>query len=166
MRIAGTYTVNTDEDRLKLIASIIEKGSIDPDIRQLTLRILEDYGAPEKDGAAEVAAVFDWVKGNIAYRGDPICRDGYHSPKRIVELAAGDCDDHTILLASMLGSVGFPIGAKIVSAEPDMPFHHIYAIVNVRSIGWLALDSTNKAYRVGEEPRYAKARSFAFDCSR
>lgn len=170
MRLRGEYDVHSDEDRVKLIANLVEEGSQSPEIRKLTLGLLRKTGVAEKDSFGEINAIFNWVKRNIQYRGDIFCRDTFHKAERIIELRAGDCDDHTILLDSMLGSIGFPIGARIVSSRSDKPYHHIYALVGVKDsrfksgLGWMPLDSTDKGYKVGQEPRWAKKKDYMFIC--
>ena len=40
MRLRGIYDVYSDEDRINLIANLVEEGSQDPDIRELAIKIL------------------------------------------------------------------------------------------------------------------------------
>ncbi|HDK42276.1 MAG TPA: transglutaminase domain-containing protein [Candidatus Pacearchaeota archaeon] len=167
MILRGEYNVNTDEDRIKLIADIVEESSKDPDIRELSLGILRKAGVQEKDTHGEIKTIFNWVKRNIQYRGDVFCRDSYHTANRIIKLRAGDCDDMSILLDSMLASVGIPIGARIMSSRMNKPFHHIYALAGVRTrqgMQWIPLDATNKSYNAGDEPKWAKKKDFLFVC--
>ena len=91
MRLRGVYEVHTDEERLQLLADLVEEGSQDPVIRETAIRILKAYRVPEKDEIGEVKAIFDWVKRNIRYTKDITGRDSYHTAKRILELKAGDC---------------------------------------------------------------------------
>jgi|GEM_PF-3798434 len=91
MRLRGEYPIKSDEDRVKLIADLVEEGSQDPAIRKLSLDILRENGVREKDSLGEVKAIFNWVKKNIQYRGDVFCRDSYHLPIRTIELQSGDC---------------------------------------------------------------------------
>lgn len=173
MRLRGEYEVKSDEDRVKLIADLVEEGSQDGLIRKLSLDIINNSGVREKDSYGEIKAIFGWVKKNIAYRGDVFCRDSYHTAKRVIKLRSGDCDDHCILLCSMLASVGYPVGCRIMSSKKNVPFHHIYALVNAAKYSnlgyrgkqdWLPLDSTDKSNDVGEEPDWAKKRDFVFTC--
>ena len=91
MRLRGVYEVHSDEERLQLLADLVEEGSQDPVIRETAIRILKAYRVPEKDEIGEVKAIFDWVKRNIRYTKDITGRDSYHTAKRILELKAGDC---------------------------------------------------------------------------
>ncbi|RZB29446.1 MAG: hypothetical protein AEth_01174 [Candidatus Argoarchaeum ethanivorans] len=51
-------------------------------------------------------AIYAWVRDNIAYVNDP-AGEYFQPPVRTMEVGAGDCDDQSILLAAMLGSIGF-----------------------------------------------------------
>lgn len=167
MRLRGEFPIESDEDRVKLIANLVEESSQDPVIRKLSLDILRENGVREKDSFGEIKAIFNWVKKNIQYRGDVFCRDSYHTSKRIIELQSGDCDDMTILTDSMLASIGFPIGARIITTNPNKGFHHIYSLVGVKTregMKWLPLDAVDKSNDVGDEPKWVKKRDFLFVC--
>jgi transglutaminase-like putative cysteine protease len=162
MRLRGEYSVYSDEDRIQMIANLIEEGSKSPFIRELALKIVKDV--PEKAWLQEAKAIFEWVKENIKYRRDVFCKDSYHTAERIVELGSGDCDDMVILMNSLLCSIGFRTGARIISSRPDRGFHHIYSLVEIPGDGWYALDATDKSHAFGEEPVWVKKRDFVFEC--
>jgi transglutaminase-like putative cysteine protease len=164
MRLRGEYDVATEQDRIQLIANLIEEGAKSPAIRELSLNILRQYGAREKNELDEVKAIFDYIKKNIQYRKDVRCKDSYHTPERILQLHSGDCDDFSILTDSMLMSVGYEVGLRIMASRADMPFHHIYSLVYLKKYGWTALDGTNKSYGVGDQPKYAKKKDFVLQC--
>jgi len=161
MRLRGVYEVHSDEERLQLLADLVEEGSQDPIIRETAIRILKAYRVPEKDEIGEVKAIFDWVKRNFRYTKDITGRDTYHTARRILELKVFDCDDATIILDSLLASIGYPVGARIITTSPDKGFHHIYSLVKVKG-KWIPLDPTNKRFKIGQEPRYYKKRDFQF----
>lgn len=175
MKLRKEYDVQSDEERIKIIADLVYEGSKSPVIRELSHEILNAYGVFGKMGDertmwSELEAIYDWVKRNIAYRSDTKCVDSFHTAERILKLRAGDCDDHTILVDSLLAAQGWTVGARIVSKDILKPYHHIYAITvfpkNVPPIkGKLVpLDTTIPSFRVGEEVNYAKKRDFLFLC--
>lgn len=159
MELRSIHNIKTNEDRIKLIADLIEEGSQSPIIRETAIRIVQSYGVKEKDKLGEVKAIFDWVKKNIRYIGDVRDRDSYHTAERILSLRAGDCDDFTILICSLLGSIGYECGLRIVSNSPFRDFHHIYALINVNG-KWIPLDGTEKHLPFGKEPDYVKKRDY------
>ena len=139
------YDVVTIEDRLALIARQVDASAKDEYIYKLATEIVS--AAPQLPGAEgekqEIAAVFWWVKNNIAYRQDPEGYDRYATARRTLEARAGDCDDHTILVCAILKNLGYKTGCKVVS--PDGVNWHIYAVIAYprnSPQGYVALDTT------------------------
>lgn len=126
-----------------IIARMIREGSKDFVVRQKAIQIFRDYGVPAKDRFGEVCALFDWVRRNIRYTRDILGVELLHTPRRMLELKAGDCDDMTILLGAMLLSTGHPVRLALVGFKPHKPhaYSHIYPEVNVVR-KWIALDAT------------------------
>ena len=100
-------------------------------------------GVRPKDYLGEIKALFEWVQRNIRYTRDPHRVELLHSARRLLELRAGDCDDMTILLGSMLQSIGHPVRIVVVGPDPLRPrlFTHVYPEVRYRG-RWIALDAT------------------------
>jgi hypothetical protein len=130
-------SVYTMQDRLDLIAKRVDASIRTPQktkdgqqfmLRDLALEVVS--GAPQHGQESEkqqIDRVFWWVKNNVEYRQDPADYDMYMTAGRTIAAGGSDCDDHTILNAAMLNSLGFRTGAKVVS--PDGANWHIYAVV-------------------------------------
>lgn len=157
MELRAIYDVKTNEDRIKIIADLIEEGSQDPLIRETAINIVRNVREKYKIG--EVKAIFNWVKDNIRYVGDVTGRDSYHTARRVLSLRAGDCDDFTILLCSLLASIGYEVGVRIISNSLFKDYHHIYCIVKVQG-RWIPLDATEKHLPFGKEPSYVKKKDY------
>src|SRR6478735_8077366 len=127
----------------ELIARMIRAGAKDFYVRQKAIEIYRTSRAPAKNRLAEINALFQWVQRNIRYTRDIFRVELLHTPRRMLELRAGDCDDMTILLGSMLLSTGHPVRLVLVGFRPHRPhlYSHIYPEVLVRG-RWLALDAT------------------------
>jgi hypothetical protein len=71
----------------------------------------------------------------------------------MLELRAGDCDDMTILLGSLLESIGHPVRLVLTGPDPLRPglFSHIYLEVNLRG-DWIPCDAT-MPHPLGWAPR-------------
>jgi Transglutaminase-like superfamily len=110
----------------------------------------------------EIDHVLTWVKRNIEFRGEHA--ETLQSPVVTLQLAAGDCDDHSTLIASMLSSLGYRTSFKTVATNPDDPqFSHVYVIVkDKRTPGrWIAIDSTvGQSYAGWEPPMIFRQRTF------
>jgi hypothetical protein len=101
----------------------------------------------------EIDAVFRWVKQNIEFRGEDA--ETLQSPAVTLQLKAGDCDDHSILMAALLRSLGYSVRFKTVAANSYVPnqFTHVYAVVlDKRTKQWIPLDTTVQPSFPGWEP--------------
>ncbi len=127
----------------RLIAQLVSDGAKDFYVRQKAIGIFRAYHVRPKDRFGEVCALFDWVRRNIRYTRDIFQVELLHTARRMIELKAGDCDDMTILLGSMLKSTGHPVRLALVGFQPNRPhaYTHIYPEVNVGG-KWVALDAT------------------------
>ena len=127
----------------RIIARMIRDGAKDFIVRQRAIKIFRTYRVPAKDRFGEICSLFDWVRRNIRYTRDIFRVELLHTPRRMIELKAGDCDDMTILLGSMLLSTGHPIRLVLVGFRPNRPhlYSHIYLEVLIQD-RWLALDAT------------------------
>jgi Transglutaminase-like superfamily len=101
----------------------------------------------------EIEAVYQWVKQNIEFRGE--AEETLQTPQVTIQMGAGDCDDHSALMAALLKSLGYEVQIKTVavaSAEPT-EFSHVYVIVQDKQSGqWIPLDTTVKQAYPGWEP--------------
>lgn len=101
----------------------------------------------------EIDSVFHWVKQNIEFRGE--AEETLQSPEATLRMGGGDCDDHAMLLAAMLKSLGYAVQFKTVAVERDSPeeFSHVYAVVLDKVSGqWVPLDTTVRESYPGWEP--------------
>lgn len=101
----------------------------------------------------EIDFVLDWVKKHIEFRGENA--ETLQSPVVTLQLGAGDCDDHSILIAALLRSLGYNVQFKTVAAQRADPtqFSHVYVIVQDKRTGqWKGLDSTVPDSFAGWEP--------------
>lgn len=117
------------------------EGVASAEIRRQALTIVQ--GVPSRDQQGEINAVLQWVKSNIAFRGE--WAETVQTPLVTLQLRAGDCDDQSTLMAALLGSLGYKTRFKTVAADPSAPyaFSHVYIEIFHRKTGqWISLDST------------------------
>lgn len=127
----------------RLISRLIRDGAKDFYVRQKAIEIFRRHRVPAKDRWGEVCALFGWVRRNVRYTRDIFRVELLHTPRRMLELRAGDCDDMTILLGAMLIATGHPVRLALTGFRRHKPhiYSHIYPEVNVRG-KWIALDAT------------------------
>lgn len=93
-------------------------------VRDLARRILAESRCPARDKTCHALAIARWVQDRIAYvnEGD----ETFQTPPRTVDLGYGDCDDHAILVATLIESIG--ISAEIVAMTLGSgTFKHVFA---------------------------------------
>jgi len=153
------HHVGSIPDRLQLIAQQVDKSIQDPWTKEKAVAIITMDGTiPWTHGgfseAEEIGRVFWYTKNNIGYVGDPSGIDYYPQARRTEQLGGEDCDGHTIYLSSILGSLGYTTGAKVVSADGNS--WHIYNLTGLSTkhnpSEVIPLDTTQKPSVPGWEP--------------
>lgn len=128
------------------------EGACSPQIRQLALQITQGLDAHDKAG--QIAAILDWVKQNIDFRGE--YKETIQSPMvTAFKLKGGDCDDHSTLIAALLKSLGFKTRFNTVASDSADPrqFTHVFAeVLDPATRQWTALDSTVQESYPGWRP--------------
>ena len=162
------------EDRIKLIQDLIWKGVQDPRNRKLALEITRQ--CPERDGECEAQAIYRAIKRRVRYSGDvaPVKMghsgptesvDLYQGAHRTWEIGAGDCDDASILAATLLALNGITPKLRVTAQSPGGPWTHIYTLAGVpknRPAKWLSIDTTLPGDKwFGRELPYGRKVDFA-----
>jgi len=131
----------------------------------------------------QVCDLFDYVVDNIEYISDPRGLEYMAKPSETLTAGAGDCDDHAILLAALIESIG---GTPRIYLTEDHMFAAVYIgdENNINDIEsaiskyyntpitlhyltddygvWLLLDSTSSFFYAGGLPTGAKPTSTAW----
>lgn len=119
---------------LKIMDQVASEYSREPLIREFTVRLMR--GIANNDLRAQVRRVVDFVKQNVTYIKDPNDSEYLVSPIVLLENyneyghMAGDCDDHVILMNSMLGSVGIASRAAGVKFGGSQEFNHVISAIS------------------------------------
>lgn len=168
------WSLKTDDERLTLIRNQVFAGLTDPlviktarlnvahcDSRDEKCEINSIYYAV-KDGPIKIPTDEGIIKvPGLRFVDDVIDRDSYPTAGRLLEWmidgANGeDCDGFTILIATLLGAIGYQTGAVIVSRDPaKKDFTHIFPVVAIPKSNpsdWLPLDATMKFMKPGWLP--------------
>lgn len=143
---AKTIKSTNIDDRIDIILEAIDEGKRDPVVRQVLGDILKDID--EKDYEGELLAIFQWVRENIRYTRDPHNVELFQRARRIMELGLADCDCLSILLGSMVQSIGYPLRLRVIGVSSPEP-EHIYPMVAIAPTenaisddDWVAMDAS------------------------
>ena len=136
---------------MQAATQLVAKYTGDERIRSLALKITRsirrhsETGQPDLRNVDLIAdAIYKWMVRNINYVRDPWNIERIQSPDITIRQKAGDCDDHAILGASLLQSLGIHTGFRIVSRSGDS-FDHIYTVYRSPE-GWKSFDTTVLKY--------------------
>lgn len=136
---------------------MVSKYRMQANIRDLAMKIIRDGGIVERDKKEQALAIATWVQANIYYVHE--LPERFATPDETLRTKAGDCDDQTVLTASMLESVGVP--TKLVCMSINGKWAHIYPAAVLTNKGTLmALDTTMKTpvYDMGNPIEFAQSR--------
>jgi len=91
---------------LKLMSKLVSQYKINPTIRELAIGLTNKL--QQKNFTGEVRALHEYVKEQIRYVKDIKGVETIQTPLQTLRLMAGDCDDKSTLVASLLEAIGHP----------------------------------------------------------
>ncbi len=109
---------------LRAMRALVNHYKCDPHVRLAASNLI--YLQPEKDGFHEARALFEFVRDEVRYMQDVYGVETIQSPDKTLEMRVGDCDDQSVLLATLLEAVGYP--TRFVCAGYIIPgqLEHVY----------------------------------------
>lgn len=126
-------------ETLRLMRDMANRYKTDMQVRGVALDLVR--GLAPRDWVGEVKALFEYVRDSIRYVRDIAGVETLQTPPTTIELEAGDCDDKSTLLASLLASIGHESRFVAVGYRTLGAFQHVYveALLNGK---WVPLDAT------------------------
>jgi hypothetical protein len=125
--------------------------STNSEIKQLADQIVT-LSCPNAEKICNAKAMFYFVKKNINYVNDPIDREYYKTPQETLNSRNGDCDDQSILLASLLQAIGLETRFKFVPGHVFVEVKLLEAPFSYKDKeGWIKLDPTCQDCNFGEQ---------------
>jgi len=121
-----------------------------PMVRLVATRLLIAAGVRSKDQVGEARAIYNFVVKRIRYQKDPVSLETVQAPTVTLKLGAGDCDDHSGLVAALALSVGLPVRFRVLGYDSD---HLIHIFPEIYAGGrWLPADTTEPDRGFGWRP--------------
>jgi len=127
------------DDELRFLRKVVTEFRAMPQIRDLALDIIRKAAIESRDKKGQALAVANWVKQNIYYVHE--LPERFQYPNDTLRSRAGDCDDFTTLIGSLIESIGIP--SVMVAMKPRFSFKHIFPAARIGA-GMLSLDATNR----------------------
>jgi transglutaminase-like putative cysteine protease len=124
--------------------------------RRLTQGITESNAVEE-----QFSAVASFILDSFTYQADPRGAEYVRSPIRMISefckngYSRGDCDDITLLGASLFNALGIPVRILAVKLTGSDVYNHVLLQVNIRGV-WRWFDGCNKEdpKKVWDNPIY------------
>lgn len=133
-----TKRVGSIDARVEEIRKLIVKGSLHPQVREAALKVLSQkcgdrYCVKEKSYQGEIDALFWSMRDpkspiSMRYVRDHVTVDQFTAADKLLDLHAGDCDCGSILLGSLLRSVGYPVKLRIMQAKGADSWSHVFLL--------------------------------------
>jgi hypothetical protein len=140
------------EQTVRQMRRLIDQGKKDPVIRELAANIIRAAGVPAFDFVGESRAVYDWVRHHIRFTRDVYNVETLQSAREIVRLSIGDCDDFTVLICSLLGTIGHKARIVTISKpEDEKHFSHVFP-QDCLNGAWITLDAARLNPAFGRDP--------------
>lgn len=155
---------------IEIMKKVARQRAGHPKIRALALKILNDCGVPSQDHLSEAICIGNFVKENVRYVRDPDNIELLTDPLTLIDQIArnsaqGDCDDMSLLIATLLLTVGCQPYFRAVRYKSDSGhFNHIYVVVYEKDWGHkrnrVVLDAILKRNVIGSEVPHQSGEEF------
>lgn len=121
-------------------AAMGEYGAGSPRVIASAREVINKAGVPERDQRGEVDAIHRFVMLHLRYVRDPLWYEMITYPETLLfDTATGDCDDHVVLEAAMLGALGIPTRFVTYGFKGNIAQSHVAMEAKVGN-GWVPLD--------------------------
>lgn len=144
---------------LKLMAGLVTQFKRDPLMRDTAISLVARLRP--RDWSGEARAIYEYVQERIRYTRDVSRVETLQTPPVTMELEAGDCDDISVLLATLLESIGHPTRFVATGYRAPQAFSHVY-VESLLGTKWVPLDATTD-HPFGWSPRAPVSRMVVFN---
>lgn len=121
-------------ETVRVMSEVAHARAFHPLVRGLALKIIQFYGVRSHDFINEAKAIGDYVRQKVRYVRDCKNVEQLHDPLTMIDqitqgAAQGDCDDMSLLIATMLLAVGHQPFFRVVEYRRNSgSFNHIYVV--------------------------------------
>jgi hypothetical protein len=155
-------------DTVEIMRRVAHKRKSHPLVRELALKILIHAKIPSHDYIGEAVAIGKFVKDKVRYVRDISGVEQLHDPITMIDqirrgVAQGDCDDMSLLVATLLLSIGHRPKFRIVRYKGlSGSYQHIYVVVYEKNkrqdIKRIVIDAIIKDKPIGFEVKHESGR--------
>lgn len=126
------------KETLKNMVSMARIGKRTLAVRRLAGQLVNDI--PQKSWTEEARAIQHFVRDHVRYTLDINDIETLQTPEKTIEFNYGDCDDKSVLAASLLESIGHPARFVAIGKEPGI-FEHVLVETKIGD-KWVSVETT------------------------
>lgn len=132
-----------DNEAVAILRKTLKEGIVSQNVKILTSVALDRFGHIDS-----LNSVWKFVKENFPYQSDPEDYELFIHPNRVALdyfngiPRSGDCDDHALLTAAMLGAIGYRTKIILADCNFDGEIDHAFSQVHSEKLGWLNFDTS------------------------
>jgi hypothetical protein len=155
-------------DTVQVMKRVAHKRKSHPLVRELALGILNQQNIPSHNYVDEALAIGRYVQSKVRYVRDIAGVEQLHDPVTMIEqiqrgVSQGDCDDMSLLIATLLLSIGHRPKFRIVRYRGlTGPYQHIYVVVYEKNkrqdIKRIVIDAIIKDKPIGFEVNHTSGK--------
>ena len=125
-------------ETLDIMSNLVVTYKSRQDMRELALYLTQDL--PPKDYIGEIKRCHEFVRDHIRYVKDILEIETIQSPSQTVRQGAGDCDDKSTLVATLLACLGHSSRFVAIGFAPGK-FSHVLVQTKIKS-EWVYVECT------------------------
>lgn len=125
---------------LKQMRKYVAAGRVDPRIVESARSIV--LMCPGKDTIAEIQTLFQYVRDRIRYVNDVLETETLSPAWYTLHTRSGDCDDKSVLLASLLEAIGIETRFCVTGYDDGGNFSHVHVLACPAPEMMIDLDTT------------------------
>lgn len=129
---------------------LVKGGKKTLPVRQTALSLVA--GLDQKAWIDEAKAIHAFVRDKIRYVRDIRGVETLQIPEKTLEFGQGDCDDKSVLVASLLEAIGHPTRFVAIAANPDS-YYHVFVETKIGN-KWVGVETTEPV-ELGWQPNAA-----------
>lgn len=133
---------------LRAMRNFVRKNKKNPVFRELSISLTNNLG--QKDWSGEIKAIHHFVKNNIRYVRDVTDVETVCGPLYTLDKGAGDCDDKSVLAATLLESIGHPTRFVAIGFSHNV-YNHVYIETKIGN-QWISVETTEPV-EIGWKPK-------------
>lgn len=125
---------------LELMRRVARENRDHPLVRDVSLQIINHAGTVDHHFLTEAQVIGAWAQDKVKYVRDPAGVEQLQDPKLMLReiaengVAFGDCDDISLLIATMLLTIGaMPYFRAVKYRHRLGPFNHVYVVLYDRN---------------------------------